>query len=204
MSRYTGPVTRISRRLGVMLFSNGQSKKKAYEKKPFKPGMHGQKHVGQFSEFNKQLREKQKARAIYGITEKQSRKYYQMATKKEGATGVVYMSLLESRLDNVIYRSGIAQTRPQARQLVCHGLVLLNNKRVNTPSILVNEHDEFEIRQRSKNIKIFDEAKASKARAPKWIEIDMKNLKGKVLKAPGKEDIEHIIENQMITEFYSK
>jgi len=204
MSRYRGPVTRQSRRLGLMLFTNGESKTKAFNKKPYKPGEHGQKRFTQISEYNKQLQEKQKARFMYGINEKQCRNYYQLATKSDEITGVKFMKLLEQRLDNVIYRSGIASTRPQARQMVSHGLISLKGKKAKTPSIQVKVGDTFEIREKSKNSKIFDETKKSKSRQPKWLKADLKALKGEVIALPDKDDIEKGIESQLITEFYSK
>lgn len=204
MSRYTGPVTRISRRLGVALFTNSESKNKAYSKKNFKPGQHGQKRFAQMSEYSKQLFEKQKARFMFGLTEKQSQKYYKMATKSTEVTGVKYLSLIEQRLDNVIYRAGLAQTRPQARQLVSHGLISLNGKKVNTPSILVKVGDKFEVREKSKNSKIFETIKKAKYKAPKWLKSDPPSLKGEVTGVPDKDDIENIIEYQLITEYYSK
>ncbi len=204
MSRYRGPIVRLSRRLGTMLFSHGKSKQKAYEKKPYKPGEHGQKRFGQLSEYNKQLREKQKARALYGISEKQSRKYYALATKSDGITGVNYMQLLEQRLDNVVFRAGFASTRPQARQIVSHGLVVINGKRAKTPSIQVKVGDKFEIREKSKGSKLFEEAKATKQKTPKWLKSEGKSLKGEVIALPDADDIEKVVQNQLITEFYSK
>lgn len=204
MSRYTGPITRLSRRLGVVLFTNGESKNKAFQKKNFKPGQHGQKRFSQMSEYSRQLLEKQKARFMYCITEKQSRKYYEMASKTNEVTGVKYLSLLETRLDNVIYRSGIAQTRPQGRQLVSHGLVMLNGKRVNTPSIQVKIGDKFEVMPKKKDSKLFEEMKKAKMKSPKWMKVELPLLKGEVTAIPGKDDIENIIEHQLITEYYSK
>ena len=112
MSRYRGPVTKLSRRLGIILFTNGESKTKAFNKKNYKPGEHGQKRFGQLSEYNKQLRAKQAARFMFGISEKQSRKYYELAAKSDEITGIQYLILLEQRLDNVLYRAGLAATRP--------------------------------------------------------------------------------------------
>lgn len=204
MSRYTGPVTRISRRLGVALFTNGESKNKAYSKKNYRPGQHGQKRFAQMSEYSKQLVEKQKARFMFGLSEKQSRKYYQMATKSNEITGIKYLSLIEQRLDNVIYRAGLAQTRPQARQIVNHGLIRLNGKRAKVPSILVKVGDKFEIREKSKDSKLFEELKKAKYKAPKWIKVELSGLKGEITGVPDKDDIENIIEHQLITEYYSK
>lgn len=204
MSRYRGPVTRLSRKLGVMLFTNGQSKQKAYSKKNYKPGEQGQKRFSQPSEYKKQLEEKQKARFMYGISEKQSRKYYQTANNSDEVTGVRYLQLLEQRLDNVIYKAGIAATRPQARQIVSHGLVSLNGRRVKTPSIQVKVGDNFEVVEKKKSSKLFEEAKNGKQKTPKWLKADNKTLKGEVIALPDKDDIEQVINHQLITEFYSK
>ncbi len=204
MARYRGPITRISRRLGLMLFTNGESKSKAYNKKKYKPGEHGQKHFSQLSEFNRQLQEKQKAKAIYGISERTSRKYYEMASKSEDITGIKFMKILEQRIDNVLFRAGLATTRPQGRQIVAHGLTKLNGKRIKTASILVKVGDVFEIQQKSKASKLFEGADAKKFKPPKWLKVDLKALKGEVLALPDQDDIEKVINNQLITEFYSK
>ncbi len=202
--RYTGPVTRLSRRLGVVLFTNPGSKLKAFTKKNYKPGQHGQKRFSQISEFSRQLLEKQKARFMYGISEKQSRKYYEMAAKTNEVTGVKYLGLIEQRLDNVMYRAGLAQTRPQGRQMISHGLICLNGKRVNTPSILVKVGDKFEVSAKKKTSKLFEETQKSKNKPPKWMKINLSSLQGEITAVPGKDDIENIIEHQLITEFYSK
>lgn len=190
--------------MGVMLFTHGKSKSKAFEKKGYKPGEHGQKRFGQMSEYSKQLREKQKARIIYGISEKQSRKYYEAASKSDDVTGLFYLKQLERRLDNVIYRAGIAATRPQARQIVSHGLISLNGRKVTTPSILVKEGDKFEVSDKKKGSKLFEEAKKTKYKAPKWITSDTGALRGEITKLPDKDDVEQLIEHQLITEYYSK
>lgn len=204
MSRYRGPVTRLSRRLGVILFTNGESKTKAFNKKNYKPGEHGQKRFSQMSEYNRQLREKQKAKFMYGISEKQSRKYYDMANNSNEVTGIKYLSLLEQRLDNVVYRAGLAETRPQARQIVSHGLVTLNGRKVKTPSILVKKGDSFEIKSKSKESKMFEGTKKAKHKSPKWIKSDTASLKAEVIAVPDQDDIEQIIDHQLITEYYSK
>ncbi|MBL4694874.1 30S ribosomal protein S4 [Candidatus Gracilibacteria bacterium] len=206
MSRYTGPVTRISRRLGVMLFSGkGKSKEKAFLKKNYKPGEHGQKRFrSKPSEYSKQLQEKQKARFLFGISEKQSKKYFVMAAKSDKITGAKYLEILETRLDNVLYRAGIGSSRPQARQMASHGLIKLNGKRIKTPSILVKTGDTFEVVESKKGSKLYEENKNDNVKAPKWLKVDLKNLKGEVIAMPQKDDIEQIIEHQLITEFYSK
>ena len=202
--RYTGPITRLSRKLGVTLFTNGDSKRKAYEKKNYKPGEHGQKRFSKKSEFQKQLEEKQKARFMYGISEKQSRRYFDMASKSSEITGNKYLKLLETRLDNVIFRAGLATTRQHARQIVGHGLINLNGRRVKTPSILVKEGDTFEVREKSKSSKLFETTKEGKNKTPKWIKAEAKALKGEVIAMPADDDLEQIINAQLITEFYSK
>ncbi|MBD3330375.1 30S ribosomal protein S4 [Candidatus Peregrinibacteria bacterium] len=205
MSRYRGPITKLSRRLGVILFANGQSKLKAYQKKNYKPGEHGQKRFSQLSEYNKQLREKQKARVLYGINEKQSKKYFDKASRnKQGITGVNYLILLERRLDNVVFRAGMANSRQQSRQMVSHGLITLNGKVVKTPSIQVKEGDNFEVREKNKKSPMFDEIKKAKVRTPRWISFDPKGLKGQITTLPEGGDIENVIDHQLITEFYSK
>lgn len=204
MSRYTGPVTKQSRRLGVMLFTNGESKTKAFSKKNYKPGEHGQKRFGQISEYNKQLCEKQKARFMYGISEKQSRKYYELASKSDEITGIQYLKLLEQRLDNMVYRSGLANTRPQARQMVSHGLLTLNGRRVKTPSIQIKLSDKVEVKEKNKDSKLFEETKNGKVKTPKWIKTDLKGLTAEVMGLPDKDDVESLIDGQLITEYYSK
>lgn len=204
MSRYRGPVTRLSRRLGLMLFTNGESKTKAFNKKNYKPGEHGQKRFTKISEYNKQLQEKQKARFMYGISEKQCRKYYGLAAKSSEVTGIQFMKLLEQRLDNVIYRAGLAETRPQARQMVSHGIVKYKGRKAKTPSIQVKNGDTFEIREKRKDSKLFENIKKGKGKTPKWLTVDLKSLKGEVVAMPDKDDIEKGIESQLITEFYSK
>lgn len=204
MSRYRGPVTRLSRRLGLMLFTNGESKTKAFNKKKYKPGEHGQKRFSQLSEYNKQLQEKQKARFMYGISEKQSRKYYAAASKSDIVTGIKYMELLEQRLDNVIYRAGLAETRPQARQMASHGIITRNGKKIKTPSIQVKIGDVIAVKDSRKDSKLFEEIKKGKVKTPKWLKTDLKSLQTEVTGLPDKDDIEKGIENQLITEFYSK
>lgn len=205
MSRYRGPVVRKSRRYGAMLFSNGKSKQNAYNKRKYAPGMHGRNNFRSLSEFGKQLNEKQKARFMFGISEKQFRKYYKKATKVEGITGNELLRLLERRLDNVIYRSGFAESRRQARQIVTHGHIMLNGRRVDVPSIEVKIGDEFEIRSKSQSSPLFADVKANKkAVHPKWLEVDYGKLKGKVIALPEDDDLEQIIDSQLIVEFYSK
>lgn len=204
MSRYTGAVTRLSRRLGTMLFTNAGSKLKAFQKKGYKPGQHGQKRFSQISEYNKHLQEKQKARFMYGVSEKQFSNYFKLASKSGEATGVKFMKLLEQRLDNVLFRAGIATTRPQGRQLAAHGLIKLNGKKVSVPSIQIKVGDKFEVAENKKSSKLFENLDKRKWKPAKWIKMDAKGLSGEIIALPDKDDIEQAIDNQLITEFYSK
>ena len=144
MARYTGPMTRKSRRLGTDLVGNDKS----YEKRPYQPGMHGRGRTKD-SEYSQQLKEKQKARFAYGVLEKQFRRYYEEATRSSGKTGDMLLQILESRLDNVVYRAGLAATRRQARQLVVHGHFLVNGHKVNVPSFRVTAQDIIDVKQKS-------------------------------------------------------
>ena len=205
MSRYTGPIVRKSRRYGAMLFSNGQSKQNAYNKRKYPPGQHGRGGFKTQSEYAKQLNEKQKARFMFGISEKQFRKYYKKAEKHEGVTGQELLRYLERRLDNVIFRAGLASTRRQARQIVTHGHIVLNGKRVDIPSIEIQEGDEFEVRAKSQNSPLFAEVKnAKKGEHAKWLKVDFGKLKGSVTNLPENDDLERIINPQLIVEYYSK
>ena len=147
MARYTGPMTRKSRRLGTDLVGNDKS----FEKRPYPPGMHGRGRTKD-SEYSQQLKEKQKARFAYGVLEKQFRRYYEEATRSPGKTGDVLLQILESRLDNVVYRAGFASTRRQARQLVVHGHFVVNGKKVNVPSFRVTAHDIIDVKPKSSNL----------------------------------------------------
>jgi len=208
MARYTGPKSRICRRDGISLAAFGNyegAALKASQKKNYPPGMHGKK--GSFSkpsEFSKQLREKQKAKSIYGVLERQFKNYYKRAIKSSEATDLTLVKMLEKRLDNVIYRAGIAETRRQARQIVTHGLIKLNGKRINIPSIEVAIGDKFEVRDRSKKSPLFADIIQKKPRNPKWMNVDLKMLTCEITKEPVREDMEHVFDSQMIVEFYSK
>lgn len=205
MSRYTGPVVRKSRRYNTMLFANGKSKENAFLKRKYAPGQHGRAGFKTLSEYGKQLQEKQKARFMFGLTEKQFRKYYDKATKIKGVTGKEMFRLLEGRLDNAIFRSGLAATRQQARQIVTHGHMELNGRRVDIPSIQLNIGDEFVVRPKSQKSPLFNEVKATKkATNPKWLEVNYSGLSGKVIALPEDDDLEQIIDTQLIVEFYSK
>jgi small subunit ribosomal protein S4 len=187
-----------------MLFNNGNSKQNAFKKRKYAPGQHGRSSFKSLSEYGKQLQEKQKARFMFGITEKQFRKYYQKATKSEGITGIELLKGLERRLDNLVYRAGFAATRRQARQLVTHGHFELNSRRVDIPSIEVKVGDKLVVRTKSQKSPLFEEVKKQKDASVKWINADNGKLTIEVIALPGEDDVETIINSQMIVEFYSK
>jgi len=202
MARHTGPKIRASRKYGIPLTPKAE---KYLAKRNYRPGQHGQ-NSQRVSEYGTQLREKQKAKDIYGIMEKQFRRYYEKASKKVGVTGDALMQMLETRLDNVVFRLGFATTRPQARQLVSHGFFDINGKKVNIPSYQVKVGDELKIRKIKENhtyIKNLAPVLA-KANTPEWVSLDAKNLSGKVLSVPSKDQMENIINTQLIVEYYSR
>jgi small subunit ribosomal protein S4 len=167
------------------------------------PGQHGGRRI-KLSSYGIQLREKQKVKRYYGILETQFRNYYEKAANMPGITGENFLRLLESRLDNVVYRLGFASSRKEARQLVRHGHFTLNGHKADIPSIIVNVGDVVEVKEKSKNSPKFKELKERSVNAPKWLEADMENLKGKVVAAPTREDIDLPIEEHLIVELYSK
>ena len=208
MARYTGPNCKQCRREGCKLYLKGErctNGKCAFDHRSAAPGQHGaaRKKVG---EYGKQLREKQKARRYYGVLEKQFRHYYDMAEKMEGITGTNLLILLERRLDNVIYRMGMAESRKEARQLVLHAHFTLNGKKVTIPSILIKAGDVIAVKESSKEnakIKALTEALATKT-SPKWIEKDAANLTAKIVALPARDDIDFEFDEQLIVELYSK
>lgn len=178
---------------------------KLLEKRPHGPGMHGHARRGKDSEYKKQLLEKQKLRFMYGITERQLRNYYKKAASGKESTGIALLKLLERRLDNVIYRAGLAKTRAQARQMASHGLFTLNGRRVSVPSIQVREGDVLEVREKSKASALFNEVKEEKNfDHARWLKSDQKALKAEVAALPEEEDLDKLIETNLIIEFYSK
>ena len=208
MARYTGPNCKMCRREGCKLYLKGErctNGKCAFDHRSTAPGQHGaaRKKVG---EYGKHLREKQKARRYYGVLEGQFKHYYELAEKMEGLTGTNLLILLESRLDNVVFRMGMAASRKEARQLVLHSHFTLNGKKVSTPSILVKPGDVIAVKESSKEkvkIKALGEAMAT-AHTPKWLENDPQNLATKVVARPAREDIDFEFDEQLIVEFYSK
>lgn len=201
--RYTGPKARLCRREGINLFGSDKYDK-ILAKRPQAPGQHGAKG-SKLSGYGKQLREKQKVRIMYGLSEKQLRKLFADAKKMEGMTSLNMMKLLEQRLDNVVYRAGFARTRMQARQMVNHGHFMLNGHRVTTPSIRVKAGDTFQVRDKAKNSPLFQGFKELKSDiSPSWINVTKSNLSIEVKSLPGDDDIEHIIDPALIVEFYSR
>ena len=208
MAKYTEAKCRICRREGCKLFLKGDrcfTEKCAVARRDYAPGQHGQRRR-KLSEYGMQLREKQKARRFYGLLEGQFEKYYEMAVKQPGIAGENLLRILESRLDNVIYRLGFAMSRPEARQLVRHGHFTVDGKRVNIPSYLVREGQVIGIRQNSMSspkLKAVLEANASKP-IPKWLELDRNTNVAKVVTLAAREDIDLPIEEHLIIEYYSK
>lgn len=210
MARYTDAVCRLCRREQEKLFLKGtkcNTDKCPLSKRNFAPGQHGQlKSRMKLSNYGLQLREKQKVRRMYGVLEKQFRRYFDIASKTKGVTGKVLLQLLERRLDNVVFRMGLGVSRAQARQIVRHNFVYVNSKRVNIPSFLVDKDDSIDIKAKDKaKNKLKENIELSKERSvPAWLEFDEKAFKAKVVRLPEKEDIQQPIEEQLIVEFYSK
>ena len=208
MARYTGPVCRLCRREGIKLYLKGDrcySEKCAVDKRNYPPGQkaQGRKKV---TEYGLQLREKQRARRIYGVLERQFSRYFDIAERQQGITGENLLRLLERRLDNVVYRLGFAQSRAQARQLVRHGHFTVNDKKVNIPSFLVRSGDEIAISEKSRELPLFTEIieVAAQKTPPVWLEVDLEKMRGRVLGLPNREDIDVPIQEHLIVELYSR
>ena len=201
MARYTGPMTRKSRRLGVDLVG-GDS---AFERRPYAPGQHGRARIKE-SEYRSQLQEKQKARYSYGILEKQFANYYAEAKRRDGKTGDNLLALLEGRLDNVVYRAGFARTRRHARQLVVHGHFLVNGKKVNIPSYQVEAHDVIDVRAKSWEMTPFIVARETHGErvVPAWLEAIPSRMRILVHQLPVRAQIDLPVQEQLIVEYYSK
>ena len=208
MGRYTGPKGKLSRREGVNLYLKGSrsfSDKNALQRKPFVPGQHGNQRRTRLSNYGIQLREKQKVKRAYGMQEKQFKKYFSMAERARGITGEQLLSLLERRLDNTVFRLGLADSRAQARQTVLHGHVTVNGKKVNIASYLIVVGDEIKVKDSSKDIERFKEIRESESRpVGKWLTFDSANLTGRVVALPQRDDIDLTISEHLIVELYSK
>lgn len=208
MARYTDASCRLCRREGDKLFLKGErcyTNKCSVSRRAYAPGQHGQQKK-KVSEYGIQLREKQKARRFYGILESQFENYFGMAVKQKGITGEKLLQILESRLDNVVYRLGLATSRPEARQLVRHGHYTVNGEKVNIPSILLKPGDVVAVKDKfrsSEKTKAIIEIAGGKV-VPKWLEFDSENLTGKVVSLPAREEIDLPIREHLIVELYSK
>jgi len=209
MARYTDAVCRLCRREGMKLFLKGAkcfSDKCPIEKRNFAPGMHGKDRKAKIVGYGLQLREKQKTKRMYFAQEGQFRNYFEKAARSKGVTGEMLLQQLERRLDNVVFRLGFAQSRRQARQLVRHGHIAVNGKKVNIPSFPVNAGHEIAVREGSRKLVVLEMAKefASHGTLPNWLEVDRENYKGKILSLPKREDINLPVNEQLIVELYSK
>ena len=206
MAKYTDADCRLCRREGCKLFLKGDrciSPKCAMEKSPVVPGQHGlgRKKV---TDYGQQLREKQKVKRAYGLLEKQFRGYYEKATRMKGVVGENMLSLLERRLDNVVYRLGIGDSRSESRQIVNHGHICVNGKTVNIPSYIVKVGDEIAIKESSRNLPKFAQLKDMKIVVPKWLEFNTNTMVGKIIALPKRDDIDLNIQEHMIIELYSR
>lgn len=211
MARYSDAVCRLCRREGQKLFLKGErclTPKCAVERRNSPPGMHGKKAVfrRKMSDYGMQLREKQKARRVYGVMEKQFRRYFKEATRRKGLTGSQLLIMLESRLDNVVYRMGFADSRAQARQLVRHGHFDVNGRKTNIPSFQVRQGDTVTVRESSRGMAYFKERAQAlqRARIPTWLTLSAANMSGSVANLPTREDIEIPLNEQLIVEYYSR
>jgi small subunit ribosomal protein S4 len=209
LARYKDAVCRLCRREGMKLFLKGAkcfSDKCPIEKRNFAPGQHGKDRKAKIVGYGLQLREKQKAKRIYFAQEGQFRNYFEKAARSKGVTGELLLQQLERRLDNVVYRLGFAISRRQARQLVRHGHVAVDGRKVNIPSYTVSQGEEISVRENSKKVPTLEIAKefASHQTAPNWLEIDRDNYKGRVTALPKREDINLPVNEQLIVELYSK
>ena len=201
MSRYTGPSWKISRRLGISLSGTG----KELARRPYAPGQHGQDRRGSLSEYGLQLREKQKLRMTYGLTERQFRNLFVKASKiREGKHGVNFMILLEQRLDNVVYRLGLATTRRQARQLVNHGHILVDGKRVDIPSYHVEVGQVISVREKSQNVSVIKDAVEATVGRPAFVSFDEEKLAGSLTRLPERDELNPEIDESLVVEFYNK
>jgi small subunit ribosomal protein S4 len=216
MSKRLGPVCKLCRREGEKLFLKGDrcfSPKCSFEKRDFAPGQHGRmasrgggRNRGRQSDFARQLRAKQRARRVYGVLERQFRRYYEVSLKRRGLTGLNLLQILESRLDNVIYRLGYASSRAQARLLVTHGHFTVNGRRTDVPSMLLKDGDEIAIRDGSQSLTYFKEldAFAETRTPPEWLNRDIKKLTGVVQRLPERVEIDGSLNEQLIVEYYSR
>ncbi len=211
MARYTGSKCKLCRREGEKLYLKGDrcySPKCAFERRSYAPGLHGRSRSfrRKTSDYGTQLREKQKARRIYGVLERQFRRYFRLAVKQTGLTGSNLLQILERRLDNVVFRLGFATSRDQARQLVTHGHFEVNGQRARTPSMLLRPRDEVSVRENSRKLTYFQDVRTALAdvTTPEWLSLDAENMHGEVVAVPAREQIDVPVREQLIVEFYSR
>jgi small subunit ribosomal protein S4 len=205
MARRLGPRLKLSRRYGTPLFGTAKEAK-ILQRRNYPPGQHGPSASGRISEYGTQLREKQKAKIIYGLLERQFRKYFQEALGRTGDTGLLLLQYLERRLDNVVFRLGWATTRAQARQLVSHGHILVNDRRVDIPSFRVKAGDRIQVRPQSRPAGYFATVQKTleNYQAPAWLEVQAADLAGRVLELPSDDQLDRTIQPKLIVEFYSR
>lgn len=209
MARYTGPVCKLCRREGIKLFLKGErcfTPKCAIDRRNQPPGQHGQRRRGKVSEFGLQLREKQKARRTYGILERQFRRHFEMAEGRPGVTGENLLQVLESRLDNLVYRLGLADSRPQARQVVSHGHILVNGVKTDIPSYICKPGDTVAVRPEHMNEEYFKVVAANIGRKdiPSWLSLDPRALSGRLVSLPARADLDVNLNEQLVVEYYSR
>jgi small subunit ribosomal protein S4 len=212
MARYIDPVCKLCRREGMKLFLKGErcmGPKCSVERRQYPPGMHAKAETfrQRTSDYGQQLREKQRARRYYGVFERQFRRYFEMATRTRGQTGVNLLVILERRLDNVVYRMGLAESRPQARQLVSHGHIDVNGRKTNIPSALVKIGDEIRVRESSRQSPYFQavrEILEHRSVVPEWLSFDVESMSGRVVSFPTREQIDAPVTEQLIVEYYSR
>jgi small subunit ribosomal protein S4 len=216
MAKYIGPVCKLCRREGDKLYLKGErcfTQKCAFEKRSYAPGMHGKSgsrnsasRTGRESDYARQLRAKQRARRVYGILERQFRRYYETSMSRRGLTGLNLLQILESRLDNVVFRLGFASSRAQARLLVTHGHFVVNGRRTDIPSMILKEGDAVAVRDGSRNLAYFKEMGdlAEKRTSPAWLGRDLKKLSGSIDRMPERAEIDGSLNEQLIVEYYSR
>lgn len=209
MARYTGSVCRICRRENLKLFLKGDrcySDKCAFDRRGYPPGQHGQRRGRKISDYGIQLREKQKVKRMYGLSEKQFHLFFERADNLKGITGTNLLVFLERRLDNVVYRLGFVNSRAQGRHFVRHNHFLINGKKINIPSYLIKIGDVVEVREKSRKIQALESALDAVVRRgiPQWVDLEKENMKGMVKEFPSREDITAPIQEQLIVELYSK
>lgn len=200
MSRYLGPIWKVSRHLGYSILGTGEE----LAKRPYGPGQHGQDRKKKPSEYGKELLEKQKLRFTYGVSERQFRRYFGIAKKSKTLTGLTFMQICERRLDNVVYRLGFASTRRQARQLVSHGHVTVNGKKLDIPSYLVNVGEIISLKEASKSLKIVKESLEKATNLVPYVSLDKTKLEGKLTRLPERSELSPEINEALVVEFYNR